>query len=65
MWYYESDGGGWWESGRHIRQPRTHYLVKDDLSERIDCASKREATRLRDKLNQEERKEMGNATCDT
>ena len=57
-WYYESDGGDFPNGkGGWTRFPRTHYLVKSDLSERIDCANKREAITLMKRLNAEEKEE--------
>ena len=52
MYYYESDGGDFPNGkGGWTRFPRTHYLVKDDLSERIDCNNKKEAMALMRELN--------------
>lgn len=49
-WYYESDGGGWWEGDTRIEQPKTHYLVNDLAGERVDCKNKRDAMQKLAKL---------------
>ena len=48
-WHYESDGGGWYEGGHRVTQPKTHYIT--DGWERYDCDTKKEALILRDLLN--------------
>jgi len=52
-WYYESDGGGWYEHSNHVIQPRTHYVT--DGWDRIDCDSRREAVELARRLNEKEK----------
>jgi len=49
--YWESDGGGWWERDRHIIQPRTYYVIDRETDERIDCQTKAEARDLAASLN--------------
>jgi hypothetical protein len=52
-WYYESDGGGWHDTHRSYRQPKTHYVTNRE-GERIDCESRAEGIRLARSLNQKE-----------
>ena len=48
-WKYESDGGDYWDGSVHRRRMRTHYLVRCEALERVDCRSKREALKLLDR----------------
>ena len=45
-WRYESDGGDWYEGNVQRRGMRTHYLVRCEELQRVDCRSKNEACRL-------------------
>lgn len=45
-WYYESDGGTFWDGSRWRKAAKTHYIVSRETHERIDCSSRREAVTL-------------------
>jgi len=55
MWYYEQDGGKFWNGKGLVYAPWVHYLINSETLERIDCNDKKEAMLKLKQLEKEEK----------
>ena len=45
-WFYESDGGDWWDGKGWRSASKDHYIVSEDFLHRIDLNSKHKAMKM-------------------
>jgi hypothetical protein len=57
-WYYESDGGTFWDGSHWRKAAKTHYLIHRKSGTRIDCRGKKQALALVKHINQIEARSL-------